>query len=363
VVAGAYAIPVSISSPSFGQPVMTLRNGTPFPPLPFPNFDVGQFPQPGYATQQAPAFWIDQNAGRPPRQLQWSIGVQRELSRDLVVEATFVGNVGVWWVAPHYANPNAITPDILSAAGLSLNSAADIQLLSSPMNSTLAATRGFSTKLPYSGFPTTATVAQALRPYPQFNTIIAAWAWRTLGTTIADQGDQRFSHGLSFTAIFTWSKRLTTSPASLVNNATTVGDGGAPERHRSITSRTSTFGVQSAFSLTIAPMHTHRRSRSTRSHRWSCAIGRLVDFWVRQRIPIPPRGTNSLNTVLLRANGTAALSYANRVPGEPRYAGSQLPLLRSNKEFVLNPKAWTQPAASQWGTGGVQRLPLPTQTE
>ena len=78
-------------------------DGVPFAPLPFPNYDAGQFPQAGYATTQAPATWYDQNAGRPARQMQWSVGVQREIGRDLAVEANYVGNRGCggtrpgWW--------------------------------------------------------------------------------------------------------------------------------------------------------------------------------------------------------------------------------------------------------------------------
>ena len=46
-----------------------------------------------------------------PRILQWSIGLQRELARNLVVEASYVGNRGVWWTAPLLAaqNYNSLT--------------------------------------------------------------------------------------------------------------------------------------------------------------------------------------------------------------------------------------------------------------
>ena len=44
----------------------------------------------------SPNFYIDPNAGRPSRILQWSFGVQREVVRDLVVEANYVGNRGAW---------------------------------------------------------------------------------------------------------------------------------------------------------------------------------------------------------------------------------------------------------------------------
>ena len=40
---------------------------------------------------------LDRNAGRPARLLQWNIGLQREIGRNLVVEASYVANRGVWW--------------------------------------------------------------------------------------------------------------------------------------------------------------------------------------------------------------------------------------------------------------------------
>ena len=65
---GAFSIPPAVGATSFGSPVMTLANGVPYAAPAFPNFDVGQYPQKGYETAQAPAFWLDQNAGRPARQ-------------------------------------------------------------------------------------------------------------------------------------------------------------------------------------------------------------------------------------------------------------------------------------------------------
>ena len=108
-------VPVPVNSPAFGQAVMTLRNGIPFAPTQWPNFDPGQFPVPG--TTSAPKVYLDQNAGRPARQVQWSIGLQREINKNLVVEAAYVANRGVWWSAPALVDVNALTPQIISAAG------------------------------------------------------------------------------------------------------------------------------------------------------------------------------------------------------------------------------------------------------
>src|SRR5262249_22937490 len=112
---------------------------------------------------------LDPSAGRPPRQSQWSIGIQREITRDLVAEASYVGNRGVWWQAPGLVNVNAITPQILSAHGIDLSKTADQSLLTSLVTSATAVSRGIT--LPYTGFPTNQTVAQSLRPFPQFGTI------------------------------------------------------------------------------------------------------------------------------------------------------------------------------------------------
>ena len=42
---------------------------------------------PGYAPPESPFISIDRNAGRLPRQIQWSLGLQREIARGLVVDA------------------------------------------------------------------------------------------------------------------------------------------------------------------------------------------------------------------------------------------------------------------------------------
>jgi len=355
VTAGAYAIPVAISSPNFGQPLFNLRDGIPFPPLPFPNFDVGQFPQPGVATQQAPAFFIDQNAGRPPRQVQYSFSVQRELQRDLVVEASYVGNVGVWWIAPQYVNPNAITQQILTQYGLDLNKPADVTLLSSTLNSATASARGFN-KVPYAGFPLTATVAQSLRPFPQFNTIFAAWApdGNTWYNSLQSKATKRFSHGLSFTALFTWSKQLTTSAASLVNNASSVSDGGAPRNDIFNHSQNKYLsGFDQPLQFTLAPTYTTpslkiNKVASLVMRDWQ--ISGLLAYGSGFPI-LAPAAQNNLNTVLLRANAGQTLSYANRVPGVPLFTHDlNCHCFDPNKEFVLNPAAWTQPGPGQWGT-------------
>jgi hypothetical protein len=175
------SVPSPFNSPAFDQPAITLRNGIPITPSPWPNLDPGQYPLANAIT--APKMAVDQNAGRPARQIQWSVGLQREIAKNLVVEASYVANRGVWWTAPGLIDVNAITPARLAMFNLNPNLAADQTLLAARLDSSTAAARGFN-NLPYAGFPTGASVAQSLRPFPQFDKITSLWS--PLGKTWYD---------------------------------------------------------------------------------------------------------------------------------------------------------------------------------
>jgi len=78
-----------------------------------------------------------------------------------------------------------------------------------------------------------------------------------------------------------------------------------------------------------------------------------------------PWGQNALNSLLLRnvqsptsvtgyisgGQPPAQATFADRVPGVPLYtADINCHCYDPNTTFVLNPAAWTQPAAGQWGS-------------
>jgi hypothetical protein len=190
---------------TYGSPAYSLQTGVPYK-ITFPNLDPGQVPLPG--TTSSPSQQIDPNAGKPARTVQWSVGLQREITRNVLAEATYVGNRGVWWNSAYIICPNCITQDILTHYGLSLNNADDLRLLGSPINSAYAISRGFG-GLPYQGFPATASVAQSLRPFPQFGNI-NNMHWAPDGNTWYDslqtKATKRFSHGLDVQSSFTWGK-------------------------------------------------------------------------------------------------------------------------------------------------------------
>ena len=170
---------------------------------------------------------LDANAGRPARLLQWNITLQREITRNLVVEASYVANRGVWWGASAFlagtsgatnglAGLNAISQDTLRAYGFNDFTNADeakllttnVGQLSAAQRSTLAS-RGIS-GVPYSNFPSNQSVLQSLRAYPQYNNsgLVAAPLGKTWYDALQVNVTQRFNHGLSFNFNYTYSKNL-----------------------------------------------------------------------------------------------------------------------------------------------------------
>ena len=154
--------------------------------------------------------WIATADVRPER-INGTSACSAKLTKDLVVEAAYVGNRGVWEQANGLVSLNALTPQRIASFGLNVNNPADYALLTSPLSSTAGERSGF--KAPYAGYSLGNTVAQSLRPYPQFGNIGIQWA--PLGDSWYDalqvKVTKRFSHGLDFTANYTLSKNLATA--------------------------------------------------------------------------------------------------------------------------------------------------------
>jgi hypothetical protein len=168
---------------------------------------------------------MDPNSGRPARQMQWNIGLQREITRNLVVEASYVGNRGVWWNANALNPLNTLSVDTLRGYGFNdFTSAAEARLLTTPVASLTAAQRSTLaargiTGIPYANFPTNQTVRQSLLAYPQYSPTVSIFGTTLNGVAGAPLGNtwydafqlnvtQRFNHGLSFNFNYNFAKNL-----------------------------------------------------------------------------------------------------------------------------------------------------------
>ena len=128
--------------------------------------------------------------------------------------------------------------------GYNIANPATISLLTSTVGSATAVAAGV--KLPYAGYPLGQTVAQSLRPFPQYSSSFIPM-WAPLGDSWYDslqaKVTQRFSRGLTGQAAFTWSNNEATGQA--VNN---VFD---PPNQKAITSYDQPFLFVVSFTYEI----------------------------------------------------------------------------------------------------------------
>ena len=127
----------NFTAPSYGVPAALLRQGLQYDhsALFAASLNPGIRPDPGQV--DSPPYWVDPNGGRPPRISMWSVSLQREVTKDLLVEAAYVGNRGVWEQANSLIDLNGNTPARLLQQGLNVNNAADRSLLTSKFSSGL----------------------------------------------------------------------------------------------------------------------------------------------------------------------------------------------------------------------------------
>lgn len=331
----------AFTSPSFGTAGAILRNGlrTDLNQLYTASLNPGLVPNPGQLN--SPNYYIDPNAGRPSRIVQWSIGVQRELTNDLVAEAAYVGNRGAWISQPSgifatntLVNLNAINPATLSARGIDPSTQAGQNLLLSTFASGVPQQNGFG--VPYAGFPQSATLAQSLRPFPQFGNIPLVWAplGRSWYDSLQVKLTKRYAYGLNVQAAFTWSKSEA-NPAGTVNNVF----------NRGVNKSISAFDQPFIFNVGFNYDTPHwKRNRLVDLAVAGWTFGGLVGYASGAPIPSPTATTNMSS--LLFQN-----TLMNRVAGQPLYLKDlNCHCIDPNKDFVLNPAAWQNPAPGTWGT-------------
>jgi len=364
----------ALNGPGYGLPFMRFSAGNPFAPgnpqgnapLTYPNFYAGVFPVAvgGQLVPDSPFINIDRDA-RPPRVLTWSIGIQRELMRNLVFEVNYLGNRGAWWTAPELdaTDYNALQFSDLARYGLSVGSATDRNLLLTPISSPAVIQRFPWLANPasvYAGFPTNQNLNQAIRPAPQFLGV-PPFLGPPLGDTwynaLQAKMTKRFSHGLSAQGSFTWDKNevLGTSAATQYFTPGTplINDVYNPSQNKQLAQNGAPLALVISGSY-VTPGWQGSRIVSNLVRGWQ--IGTLLRYQSGALIPTPPSSNNLLTELDRGPSNNPALwgggnTFWNVVPGQPEL------LINPNKkgfdpttQLALNPAAWADAAPGQFGS-------------
>ena len=375
----------SIGAPGYGLSAPALKYGDPLGPgnpygnqvVHWPNFNP-QFPvpaAPGVIPPASPFVSIAPNTGRLPRTFQWSLGFQRELTNNLVVEAAYVGNRGAWWAAPLLAglNYNAEAPEGLLATraygairGIDVTSRTDAALLTTPISSPLVQARFPLLADPnnvYPGFPSSQPLYQALRPYPQWNGI-PPFLGPPMGNNWYDslqvKVTKRFSHGLSAQAAYTWQKELTNGTNSNTSYVTPSAPLINDVYNKALDKQISGFSLPQtlviAYSYTtpkLAAGSGGLKVLSALARGWTYAG--VLRYQSGQILQSPFSSNNLLfNMGRGAANNNPAVwgggsTFLNRVPGQPLFTVDPNSKFDPTKTLVLNKNAWEEPPFGTFG--------------
>ncbi len=224
---GTYA--VTANSPSYIPAAAQFVNievpGSIATPV-FPVTDPNRYPvlgTVGVGTAATAPVMPDANQNRPPRENQFSIGIQREVTRSFVMEAAYVGN-RVVWLAGALGNLSRLSPQQYAAYGLypypgtgpaGYNNNNDRNLLTQSISSAAViqneAAHGITNLLPYSGFPTSSALQSVMYPFPQFGALnpTGSATGNSKYDSLQMKATKRFSHGLQAAGAFTWAKGFT----------------------------------------------------------------------------------------------------------------------------------------------------------
>ncbi len=195
----------AFSSAVTGQPSFYWDNGVPpyqKPPFINPGYGAGfTTTSPGTASSINYVPW--KIAGKPPYFENWNFGIQREITGNMTVTASYAAS------GNHFVLGN-------SAVGIYTNSM-PLQYLAlgpllaaqaTPANIAAAQAIAPGIGLPFSNYQ--GTIAQMLKPFPQYSGVNYLWGTRGTSTYNSLQlvMDRRFSRGLAFNISYVFSKEI-----------------------------------------------------------------------------------------------------------------------------------------------------------
>ncbi|HUS07218.1 MAG TPA: TonB-dependent receptor, partial [Bryobacteraceae bacterium] len=188
-----------------------------------PSYRLPPSIDPAFSNGNTVDWWQGDQPSRAPENLSWTFSVQREALANTVVEIAYNANMGTH-LQTGLLNYNQAPTQIMNDLSGRYGPTQALNILRSNITSTTASAAGFSE--PFAGFSrlwgSAGTVAQAIRPYPQYSTIVTGVqngdkSGHSTYHAMVLKVDRRFSNGLTFNWNYTLSKLLTDSDSYFAN--------------------------------------------------------------------------------------------------------------------------------------------------
>jgi len=316
------------------------------------NFPIGATIDPSLDNGLA-VDYADPNSGRPPIAQNWQVSIERQLSQKLVLDVAYVGTKGDHLIASNRIY-NQVDPKYLSLGSL----------LDADIDSPAASAAGIMK--PYPSF--TGTVAQALRPFPQYQGISTANLFgsdksgSSTYNALQVKLQGHIANGLNMTVAYAFSKNLTNNSNNrdLDTNAANYyasQNGFDPQAEKTYAS------MDIPHNLTIAYLYElpFGRGKPYVSDGWA---SKVVGGWSFG-------GVLTYQSGLMIATPSPASSHVPLFAGaiRPDRVVSVSPLgdavrggnFNPSQDVYLNAAAWTSPAPFSFGTsGGMTGVRVPT---
>lgn len=179
-----------------------------------PPWTAPPFINPSVSNSASPSWFQNGEVSRPPEFNNFNFSIQRQIGTSMVADIAYNGVMGTH-LQTQLLQINQVPSQYLTAFGSVTDS---INVLNSRIGSTLANRYGITE--PYAGFNqqwgTRATVAQALKPYPQYTGIDTYsgggdHSGHSTYHSLVLSFQKRYAAGLSFQSSYVFSKLLTDS--------------------------------------------------------------------------------------------------------------------------------------------------------
>ncbi len=183
------------------------------PPYPLPPLI-----DPSFSNNNNVDHWQPSDAARAPETYYWTFSVQRQLTSSTLIEVAYNATVGAHLQAG-LVNLNQVPTAVWDSYVSRLGVAGALNLFRAQATSQLARDNGITLPYPQFADPATQqqrTVAQALRPFPQYLNIVTGTqggdkSGHSSYHAMVIKAERRFSGGLLFQWNYTLSKILTDS--------------------------------------------------------------------------------------------------------------------------------------------------------